>query len=170
RKVILGNGGNHGRLLSAIQCGAGIATSSIHEIVESADLSHRLFNTFKLTDINSKLTTDRRISSNYPSGHLGTARTLSGQRNTTSHTQRLHQHTPAVTGLFGTTNNLINRYDHVFSINGAIIERYAQRIVSTTQDNTVRIAWDKCTSNAQMLAFAQMVFRIFELKSQSNDG
>ena len=92
------------------------------------------------------------------------------QGNTAANRQTFHQHAPALTGHFWTTDDVVNRYKDILAAGWAVLERYVQREVATTNFNAWGGGWDQRTGNAQIFFTAQQFFRIGELKGQSQHG
>ena len=92
------------------------------------------------------------------------------QRDAAANRETLHQHTPALANHIRATDNGVQRYEHVFTLNRAVHKRAANRVVATANVHTLSIAGDQRQGNAPIFFVAQQVFRVEEAECQANHG
>ncbi|MNI62458.1 hypothetical protein D3C73_1177820 [compost metagenome] len=104
----------------------------VHHVGVTGNTRQRFFNTFHLADRYFELATNMRIGTCCHGNRFHATCRVRWQRNAAPHRQTFHQHTPALTGHFRATDNVINRYKNIFTQRRTVLERDVQREVATT--------------------------------------
>src|SRR5690606_11868167 len=103
----------------------------IHHVGITGNTRQRLFNPFHFTNRDFELTADLRVSPNPHRNRFQAAGRVRRQRNAATDRQTFHQHTPALTCHAWAADDVINRYEDIFTTRWTVLEGHVQRDVTT---------------------------------------
>ncbi len=106
-------------------------SGGVHYVGVACDTRQRLFDPFHFTNRDFELTANVGVGAGRHSDGFQAAGGVGRQSNTATHGQALNQHTPALAGHARAADDVIDRYENIFTTSGAVLERYVQREVTT---------------------------------------
>ena len=168
--MVLHNRRQHGGFFAQHNTVGNQRGCGVHHVGIARNARQRLFDTFHLADGNFELTADMRVSPNPHRHRFQTAGRVRRQGNAAAHRQTFHQHTPALAGHFRSTDDVVNRHKDILTASRAVLERYVQREMTTTNFNPRGRGWDQRTGNAQIFFTAQQFFRVRKFERQTEYG
>jgi hypothetical protein len=96
----------------------------------SAHACQRFLHPFEFADGDAELATHGSVGTGTQHRHLGKTNTRRRQGNSTTDGQKLHQHAPATTNLLTTTDDPVERNEHIVARHRAILKHCIERPVT----------------------------------------
>src|SRR5262249_30258470 len=158
------DGGDDGRMDAVIERAKRVTSGRFHDVDESTYASEGLRDPLEFADRHRELLSHRRMRGDCAKNEFSASRALSPKRDATAGGKRLHQHVPTSTGALFTADDRIDRDHDVFALSGRVVERDPQRIVPAICSDARGFRGDQSAGDAQILALAQEILGIFELK------
>src|SRR5512138_1611454 len=109
---------------------------------------------FELSDGKIELTADTRVRAGCEYGGLRAARRARGQRDAAADRQLLDEHAPALARHLRATDDGIERYEHILTLNRSVLERHVQRKMSTPDRDARCVARNERARDAVLHAGA----------------
>jgi len=158
---------HHARLLAPIHRPVRVVPRRVHDVGVARDARQRLLDALELADGETELLADGGVSPRHAGHKLAAAHGLRRQHNAAARRQRVHEHGPALARALFPSDNGVDGQHHVLALRRAVKEGHPERIVAAPEPHARRVRGHKGAGDPQVLALAQVILRIVQLKRQS---
>ncbi len=153
---------NHRRPLPLIDHRRGQPPPGLIGVGALNHFAERLGNAFHQPHRNAELPADAGVGRSGAQGLLDRDRSDRRQRDGAPSGQALHQHAPALAGIGGATDQIVDGNENVPSAHRPVHEGLARRVVTAADVETRMGVRDQRQRNADILAAPQQIVRILE--------
>ena len=167
--VVLEHGRRDRRLLATVDGARRDRSRCVHGVGVSHHPRDHALDAFELSDWHVELAPDAGVGTGGEHRSFAAARAARGQRNAATHGELLDQHAPALTHHLWTTNDEVERNEHVLALDRTVLERHVQREVSSADAHTTRAARDQRAGDAYVDGITQQLLRIEQSEGEADD-
>ncbi|MNK40856.1 hypothetical protein D3C87_595100 [compost metagenome] len=168
--VILHDARHDGGLHVLVQRGARQAPGGLHQIGVARQAGQFFLHALEFADGNAELVPHAGIHAGRVRAHHRGGGRQRGQRNAAPRRQRAHQHLPALPGALGTSDQGVQRHEHVAPLVGPVLKDLHGRQMTPADLHAGRLGGHQRHGDADIPWLAQNAFRIRHLERQAQHG
>src|SRR5262249_43429629 len=157
-------------VVTVVYRGGGGTRGALWEAVGRTHGDETLLDRLEAADRHVELLADARVGAGDVGGEGGAGGGERGKRDAAPGGEGGHQHLPALAGLRGAADDVVERDEHVAPARRAVLEHHHRRQVAAADLDAGQVRRHQRHGDADVLAFAEQVIGIVELEGEPDHG
>ena len=170
RSSVLDQRRHHRWPVPCVDRAAGEDPRGLHQVGEAGDPGERLLDALEAADAETELPAHDTVGAGDSGDVFGGGGSSRRQRNRAAAGKRLHQHAPAMAGMFDAADDLRRRDHHAAPARRAVGEGAVHRIVPPADFDPGQRGVDQSAGDADVFALSQQVVGIEQPEGQTDQG